>query len=221
VETNVGIEEMKMKKPSLFGMITSPAVQFERMRGKTPIAMPLIILLLITAISGALASYISLNNPEISEALAEAEFKVPIAVTLGMGAVGALFGGAVVYFLSAAFYKVCMVLLGNDTTYRQLLGIVIYSSIISALGVLINIGIALAIGGYEPTYTSLAPLFSDRTLHAIAANFDIFNIWSYFVIGLGLNKVAGLSKTKATILVAVIFLIGVGLSSLTGLLPQA
>ncbi len=114
-----------------------------------------------------------------------------------------------------------MVFMKNDTPYMKLVAIVIYSSIISTLGLLVNALIAFALGGYEVTYTSLAPLFADNvTLKAIAQNFDIFRIWYYIVLILGLQIVAGLSKNKAITLVVILFLISVVFSSLSGLFPQ-
>lgn len=220
METNVSIEDVKVKKPSLFGMITSPAIQFERMGDKAPIALSMIFMLLFMGILGAVNSYISLNNPILKDSEVMAGFEVPLSVTLGMGAGGGVLVGAIAIFISAAFYKVCMMILGNDTSYRKLLGIVVYSCIISALGLFVNLAIALAMGGYEPNYTSLAPLVSNKMAHAIAANFEIFNIWYYVVMAMGLNIVAGLSKNKAVVLVVIIFLLGVGISSLMGLLPQ-
>lgn len=220
MEANVSFEEVQVKKPSLFGIILSPTVQFERMKQKAPIALPLIIMLLLTAISGALASYVSLKNPMIknSEAMTMlADLGISPVVTVGIAAGGALFVGAFVFFISAAFYKVCLVILGNDTPFSKLLSVVIFTSIISTLGIFVNGAIALAIGEYELTFTSLAPLFSNKILFAIAANIDIFNIWYYVVMAIGLQTVAGLSKNKAIILVIIVLLIGIGASSLSGL----
>ncbi|MFD0769225.1 Yip1 family protein [Bacillus sp. CGMCC 1.60114] len=217
METNLALEKTQIKKPSLFGIIASPTVQFEKMKEKAPIGMPLVLMLLLMTVTGALGSYVGSNDP----ILKSADIKIPIAFTVGMGAVGGLFGGAIMFFLTAAFYRICMVFMGNDTPYKKLLVIVIYSSIISSLGMLVNALIALALGGYEPTYTSLAPLMANNpTLHAIAQSFDIFKIWYYVVLALGLHIVAGLSKNKAITLVVIIFLIGIGFSSLSGFVPQ-
>lgn len=221
METNIELEKVIVKKPSLFGMISSPGIQFERMREKTPIALPLFFLIVLLAIGGALVSYISLNNPVIKEINSTAEMKIPVALTVGMGALGSAIGGAISFFVIAAFYKLCMIFMGNDTPYKKLLGITIYASIISTIGLFINGIIALILGGYETTYTSLAPLAGDHsTLKAIAGRFDIFAIWYYVIILIGLQIVAGLSKNKAITLVVILFLIGVGFSSLDGLFPQ-
>lgn len=200
-------------------MITSPAVQFERMKAKTPIAVPLIFMLLIMAITGGLMSYVSLDNPILKKATeAAGGLKIPVGLTVGTGTIGSVVGGVIVFLIAAGIYKIFMVILGNDTPYKKLLTLVIFSSVISSLGLLINGLIALAVGGYEPVYTSLAPLFGDnKMLSAIGKNFDIFTIWYYVVLALGFQIGAGLSKNKAIMVVVIVFLISIGFSSLSGL----
>ncbi|PLR95930.1 Yip1 family protein [Bacillus sp. T33-2] len=221
METNVKMEQQaKVNKPSLFGMILSPSLQFERMREKAPIGLPLTIILLLMTVTGAIASFISLRNPIFESPEMEA-LNIPVGFTVGTGAVGGLFGGAVVLFLMAAILKGCVALMGKSTPYKKVLAILIYSSIISALGVLINGLIALALGGDEASYTSLAPLVADnQMLYAIAKSFDIFQIWYYIVLAIGLHIVTGLSKNKTIILVVILFVIGVGFASIGGLVPQ-
>jgi hypothetical protein len=222
LESNLSYEEVQGKKPSIFGVITSPSQQFERMKEEAPMGMPLIIMMLLMAVTGALVSFISLNNPLLTNPeLMPTDFKIPVGLTVGVGAGGALVGGTIMFFIVAAFYKVCMIIMGNDTTYKKVLVIVIYANIISTIGLLANALIALVLGGYEATYTSLAPLFTDnQVLHTIASNFDIFKIWYYIVLGLGLHIVAGLSKNKAITLVLIIFIVSVGLSSFGGFIPK-
>jgi hypothetical protein len=218
METNVEFENAKAKKPSLFGMITSPGIQFERMKEKTPIGLTIFFMFVLMAIGGALASYISLNNPVIKNINSTAGMQIPVSLTIGMGAVGAGVGGLISFFIIAAFYKLCMIFMGNDTPYKKLLGVTVYSSIISSIGLFVNGIIAILLGGYETTYTSLAPLVGDNpTLKAIAGQFDIFDIWYYVVIMIGMQIVAGLSRNKAIVLVVILFLIGIGFSSLSGL----
>jgi hypothetical protein len=221
METNIEFEKVQAKKPSIFGIILSPGMQFERMKEKAPIGLPIFVMIVLLAIGGALVSYVSLNNPVIKNINATAEMKIPLGLTLGMGAVGTGVGGAISFFIIAGFYKICMIFMGNDTPYKKLLAITIYSSIITAIGLFVNGIIGVILGGYETTYTSLAPLFGDnKTLQAIAGRFEIFNIWYYVVLAIGLQIVAGLSKNKAITLVVILFLIGLGFSSLSGLLPQ-
>lgn len=221
METNIGLNEVEVKKPSLFGMITSPSIQFNRMKERAPLGLPLIMMMLIMAVTGALVSYISLNNPEVKQLSNAQAFTIPPGLTIGMGAIGGLIGGTAMFFISAVIYKIFMMIMGNDTPYKKLVSIVIYTSIITSLGLLINCLIALALGRFETTYTSLAPLVGDnKAIKAIASAFDIFQIWYYVVMAMGLHIAAGLSKNKAVATVVILFIISLAFSLLTSLLPQ-
>lgn len=220
MQVDINFEEEKvLKKPSVFGMLFSPLAQFERMKGKFPIAFPLVLMMVLAAITSALVAYISLSNPILEDSeMAELGIDIPIGVTLGMGAVTGVVGVVIGYLLVALFYKVAMMLIGNDATYKTLFSLAVYVSIISTVGLLLNAIIGFVIGGYEPYYTSLAPLFTDNALlHSIGINFDVFRIWYYVVFALGLQAVAGLSKKQAITLVIIEFLLGIGISSLGGI----
>lgn len=220
MQVDVNYEEVEVrKKPSVFGMLFAPSAQFDRMKGKFPIALPLVMILIISAITSAIVAYVSLSNPIFEDPeIADLGIDIPIGVTLGTGAATGVIGVLVGYALVALFYKVAMMFIGKDTSYSTLFGLTVYVSIISAVGMLLNGGIALLVGGFEPYYTSLAPLFADnKLLHSIGANFDIFHIWYYVVFALGLQAVAGLSKKQAITLVIIEFSLGVAISSIGGI----
>ncbi|MFX3623262.1 MAG: Yip1 family protein [Ectobacillus sp.] len=222
METNVGMLQ-QAKKPSLFGMIASPSVQFERMKGKTSLALPMVVMLILQAILGGAIAYLASKDPAVLEMQKDlpSDFEVPVAVTVGFGAGGAAVAALVMYFIMAAFYKIMMVFMGNDTPYGKLLAISVYTSIIGVVGIAINILLMFAFGGYEPTYTSLAPLFEKGTvLYGIASAFEVFSIWSLVVTALGLRIVAGLSNKQATTVVIVIFLITLAFTSASSFIPQ-
>jgi hypothetical protein len=163
-------------------------------------------------------AYIGLKNKAIQD-LPDG-LKIPDSFTIGMGAVGGMVGGGAMFFIIAAFYKLCMVFMSSDTRYMKLLTIVLYSSLISSIGVFINGLISLAVGEFDVTYTSLAPLVGDnKMLKSIAADFDIFHLWYYVVLGLGLKIVAGLAKNKAIALVVIVFLLNLALSLVGGFIP--
>lgn len=220
METKVPLQEENVKKPSFLGMVTSPSQQFERMKENTALAMPLVFMLLFMAVTGSLASYLSLRNPVLKDAVEVTGFKIPTSVTVGMGAVGSVIGGVIVFLIAAGFYKLIMVILGNDISYKKILLIIIFASFISSLGLLVNALIALVAGGYGANYTSLAPIMGDhKLLGAIGGNFDVFSIWYYILLAIGFQIVAGLSRNKAITIVVIVFLLGIGFSSLSGLVP--
>ncbi|MBC6972753.1 YIP1 family protein [Bacillus sp. Xin] len=219
METNTAFKNDLMKKPSLFSMITSPALQFQRMRTHKPIIVPLFIILLLTIITSALFSYVTLNNPAIKQMNSNSAFQIPTHITFlttfGFTAVS----GIISVFFAPIFYKNIMIFFGVDTTYKELLCVTLYSVFIMKLGMLLNGTIAILLGNYQISYTSLASLLTDNLiLHAMAQRIDVFAIWYYIVLGIGLYILTELHKKKVMVLVIVLFIITTALMSIGGIM---
>ena len=76
------------------------------------------------------------------------------------GALFGLFGTPIGLFIAKRFYKVIMMLMGNDTPYMKILCIYIYANLVFYIGGLLNAGLAFIFDGNgTDAYTSLAPLF--------------------------------------------------------------
>ena len=106
------------------------------------------------------AAYVYSLTPEAIKINKELGVTIPAAMTYGMGVgVGAI-SMAFVFLLSAVVYKVLMMFMSNDTSYKKLLAITVYSSVITLLGVLINTILAFVLGGSgQEMYTGLGPIF--------------------------------------------------------------
>ncbi|MED0992710.1 Yip1 family protein [Bacillus nitratireducens] len=220
MEANINTQDVGSKKPSLFGMITSPGVQFERMKTSNAVWGAFWILVLLGGIVGGFAAYVYSLTPEAIKINKELGVTIPAAMTYGMGVgVGAI-SMAFVFLLSAVVYKVLMMFMSNDTSYKKLLAITVYSSVITLLGVLINTILAFVLGGSgQEMYTGLGPIFSSSSgvVKGIVSKFEVFTIWGYVVTWLGLQITAGLSKKQATIITIVFFVLTLGLGALQGM----
>ncbi|OQR53267.1 Yip1 family protein [Bacillus sp. CDB3] len=220
MDANLNTQKVGGEKPSLFGMITSPGLQFERMKTSNAVWGAFWILVLLGAVASGLAAYVSTLTPEAIKLNKELGFDFPPAVTFGMGFGFGAVGTGISFFISAAVYKVLMMFMSNDTSYKKLLTISVYSSIISLLGLLINTVLALVLGGSgQEMYTGLGPIFasSSGVVKGIASNIEVFLIWGFVITWLGLQITAGLSKKKATILMVVFFILTIGLGALKGM----
>ncbi|MGE6366130.1 Yip1 family protein [Bacillus paramycoides] len=219
MEANLNTQDVGAK-PSLFGMITSPGVQFERMKTSNAVWGAFLILVLLGGLIGGFAAYVYSLTPEAIKINKELGVTIPAAMTYGMGFGVGAFGMAFSFLLSAVVYKVLMMFMGNDTSYKKLLAITVYSSIISLLGVLINTILAFILGGSaQEMYTGLGPVFasSSGVVKGIVSKFEVFTIWGYVVTWLGLQITAGLSKKQATIITIVFFVLTLGLGALQGM----
>ncbi|HDR3493651.1 DUF1282 domain-containing protein [Bacillus wiedmannii] len=212
MEANLNTQKAGGEKPSLFGMITSPGLQFERMKTTEKVWGMFFIVALLQGLVGGLNSYITYTSPEMIEmqkklggALAEQGSLVSNLISSTIwGIVGVMIATLVV----AAIYKVFMMFYGNDTSYKKIVMIIVYADIIVIIGGLINGIIALILGAAPTAYTSLGPLFEKGSLvYGIANSIEVFYLWNLVLIWLGLQVTAGLSKVKAAIPIIVLFII--------------
>ncbi|MBO1581726.1 YIP1 family protein [Bacillus sp. XF8] len=221
MKTNTVLNDALTKEPSIFSMITSPTLQFQRMRTHKPIILPLIIILLLTIITSALISYVTLNNPAIKQMNSNSAFQIPTHITFLTTFGFAAVSGIISVFCAPIFYKNIMIFFGVDTTYKELLCVTLYSVFIMKLGMLLNGTISILLGNYQISYTSLAPLLTDNLiLHAMAQRVDVFAIWYYIVLGIGLYVLTGLHKKKVIVLVIVLFVIMTTLMSIGGIMQE-
>ncbi|MFD3446596.1 YIP1 family protein [Microbacteriaceae bacterium 4G12] len=223
METNVSSQTVETKKPSLFGMIMSPTVQFERMRTKAPIGLPLILMMVIMSALFGLFFYQFVNADfmaQMDEAMkgGAPEIGAFRGVMAGVGVFMGLIVVPIGFLIAALLYKIVMVIMGNDTSYKTLLSFVIFMSMITAVQFLVN-NILIAILGSNGTasYTSLASLFpKGGALAGVAQVFDLFYLWYFAVMAIGLPIVTGISKKKSYIFVGVLFVLMVAVMALSG-----
>ncbi|AFQ17840.1 Yip1 family protein [Bacillus thuringiensis] len=220
MEANINTQDVGAKKPSLLGMITSPGEQFERMKTSNAVWGAFWLLVLIAGLVGGFAAYVYSLTPEAIKLNKELGVTVSAAMTYGMGFGVIAISMAFVFLLSAVVYKVLMVFISNDTSYKKLLAITVYSSVISLLGLLINTILAYILGGTgQEMYTGLEPIFasSSGVVKGIVSKFEVFTIWGYAVTWLGLQITAGLTKKQATIITIVFFVLTLGMGALQGM----
>ncbi|MGN5652494.1 Yip1 family protein [Bacillus sp. Brlt_9] len=220
METNINMQDVGSKKPSLLGMITSPGLQFERMKTSNAVWGAFWILTVLGGLVAGFAAYVYSLTPEAIKFNKDLGVTVSPEMTFGTGVVFGAIGMAIGFFVSAAVYKVLMMLMSNDTSYKKLLAITVYSSIISLIGLLINTILAFVLGGSgQEMYTGLGPIFasSGGALKGIANSIEVFTIWGFVITWLGLQITAGLSKKKATILMVVFFILTIGFGAVKGM----
>ncbi|MBG9503173.1 membrane protein [Bacillus thuringiensis] len=211
MEANINTQDVGAKKPSLLGMITSPGLQFERMKTTEKVWGMFFLVALLQGLVGGLNSYVTYTSPEmikmqkeLGELAGKGSITSEVIYGIGSGFVGAMIGALFV----SAIYKVFMMFFGNDTSYKKLLTIVVYTNIILIIGGLINGIIALILDGGATQYTSLGPLFDQGSLaYGIGNTIELFYLWNLVLIWLGLQVTAGLNKVKAAIPIIVLFII--------------
>ncbi|HDR7969081.1 Yip1 family protein [Bacillus pacificus] len=215
MEANVNTQKAGGEKPSLFGMITSPGLQFERMKTTEKVWGMFFIVAILQGLVGGLNSYITYTSPEMIEMQKKlgGEFAKQGSLVSDVisGTIWGIVGVMIATLVVAAIYKVFMMFYGNDTSYKKIVMIIVYADIIVIIGGLINGVIALILGAGPTAYTSLGPLFDQGSLaYGIGNTIELFYLWNLVLIWLGLQVTAGLSKVKAAIPIIVLFIIKAG-----------
>ncbi|HGP3673851.1 TPA: Yip1 family protein [Bacillus pacificus] len=215
MEANVNMQKAGGEKPSLFGMITSPGLQFERMKTTEKVWGMFFIVAILQGLVGGLNSYITYTSPEMIEMQKKlgGEFAKQGSLVSDVisGTIWGIVGVMIATLVVAAIYKVFMMFYGNDTSYKKIVMIIVYADIIVIIGGLINGVIALILGAGPTAYTSLGPLFDQGSLaYGIGNTIELFYLWNLVLIWLGLQVTAGLSKVKAAIPIIVLFIIKAG-----------
>ncbi|GAB6431226.1 MULTISPECIES: Yip1 family protein [unclassified Bacillus (in: firmicutes)] len=212
MEANINTQKAGGEKPSLFGMITSPGLQFERMKTTEKVWGMFFIVALLQGLVGGLNSYITYTSPEMIEMQKKlgGEFanQGSLVSDVISSTIWGIVGVMIATLVVAAIYKVFMMFYGNDTSYKKIVMIIVYADIVVVIGGLINGVIALILGAGPTAYTSLGPLFDQGSLaYGIGNTIELFYLWNLVLIWLGLQVTAGLSKVKAAIPIIVLFII--------------
>ncbi|PFS73386.1 Yip1 family protein [Bacillus thuringiensis] len=215
MEANLNTQKVGGEKPSLFGMITSPGLQFERMKTTEKVWGMFFLVALLQGLVGGLNSYVMYTSPEMIEMQKKlgGEFakQGSLVSEVISGTIWGIVGVVIATLVIAAIYKVFMMFYGNDTSYKKIVMIIVYADIVVIIGGLINGVIALILGAGPTAYTSLGPLFDQGSLaYGIGNTIELFYLWNIILIWLGLQITAGVSKVKAAIPIIVLFIIKAG-----------
>ena len=104
----------------------------------------------------------------------------------------------------------------KEVTFKQLFSMNTFIYFIPAIGLLINGIIHKLIGGNaEIMVTSLAGLINSDS--SLLAGIELFSIWHLILFGIGLNKVARLSRGASWIIAIIFFLLQIGLAAMSGM----
>ncbi|GAB1772698.1 YknW family membrane protein [Priestia megaterium] len=219
-EVNVSSEVQEKGKPSIFGFITSPVVQFEKMKSNPVIWGPLLLIVVLTVVTTILAVY----TPQTQEALQqqkEAGIEVSSTVSMVTGAVGGVIGMvAMLAFTSLILFLIAKLGTGK-TTYRQMFSLNLFVTFITVIGQLINPGVA-ALAHTSANVTSLNGMVGAKgAMGGVFNSIEIFSIWGLILTAVGLQKVANVSKAASIITVIILFILGAAISGVGGAASEA
>ena len=135
------------------------------------------------------------------------------------GPVGGAIGVVIAWVLGALILWGVIKIFKGQGSYKQILSITGYAGVITVLSTVVHVIKSNVTGVYDLlSYTSLAvlmPKMDGNFFYGMAKFLDVFSIWQYVVIAIGVAAVSKMPKKKAYLIVAAIFIIQVLYAGIT------
>ena len=221
------------------GVLTEPAPTYENVRAAGPRTSDWLVPVFLTALILVVGMFIRFSNPEFMAQITEQQSKAlqqrvdsgemtaeqaEQAIEQGakftkiLGPIGAGIGYIVVFFILALLYwLVVRFVMRGDVNYSLILSAAGLAAFIGAIDQVVSLLLFLVTG---KAFANLSPaLFLGGDVssmsHRVLMILNPIGIWSYYVLGIGFEKVAAISRTKAMI-AAFGFFVLVSLGSIFG-----
>lgn len=131
------------------------------------------------------------------------------------GKISGLAGGPIstvliMFIVSGILLFAGNMVLGGDSTYKKMLCVFSYASLVGIIAHIIRTVLIISKGTIE-VYTSLAALFpldmKETMIFKIAGIFDVFTIWKIIVIAIGMGVMYRMDYKKPLIVVGLLYVI--------------
>lgn len=201
------------------GALFAPVETFQDIARRPDILAPLLIILVIgyvttfmvipkmdmSSITAQQIEQMRKQNPNMGEEQVAQMERFTAASGKVMGYVGPLLG-AIWYAILAGILLLAFRLFGGEGTYKQALSATLYAWIPLVLfGILLTI-IVLARGTFDPSTAAtlvksnpafLVDMKEQPILFSLLTNFDIFTMWTIFLLIVGFSALSKTSRAKA------------------------
>ncbi len=147
----------------------------------------------------------AMTQEEMNKALEGMSSGSTIFKVAGYG--GAIAGPFLILFILSILYLVALKIAKADFEFTNVLNVVGLAMLISSVGSLISVVVSIMMG--DVSSLGLGLLFSEGAvgdkLHGLFTKIDVFTIWFYAVIAIGLSKIAKVSIVITAIIVFGLF----------------
>lgn len=122
---------------------------------------------------------------------------------------GAVLGPFLILFILSIIYLVALKILKADFAFTNILNVVGLAMLVSSVGSLVSVIISILVG--DVSSLGLGLIFSNAAvgekIHTLLTKIDVFTIWFYGLIAIGLSKVGKVSVGVTSSIVFALFLI--------------
>ncbi len=214
---------------NLINVFFSPRKTMESVDRNPKWVLPLAVLLVLTLISTILTLNVTMTEQmhkqrQILEERGMSDEEIDNAIQMGqkigkvIAPISAVVAGGIFVALIALFiWFVGNIILGGETTFKKVFTVFIYSSFISAVGMLIKVPLILQKKTADITF-SLASFFNpesmNKFLYSFLKSIEVFEVWRFVVLAIGFSVIYRFSMKKSAWTMAILFLLYAGLTTL-------
>ncbi len=221
-ESNVVVNEVDYSKMNflkrVLGVIGFPGKVMQSLEQKPRVLFGILLTALapLVLILATFPMYMEFTRGLLQATYAKMNLEVTaqqLEQALSFSKYSALIGGPIaavaMLLLKALVIWAIVKIFKGQGTYKQILSIAGYAAVISVLSTIVSIITTRVTGVFsDVSFTSIASLIPEMKgnfIYGMAKIIEVFSIWQYAVIAIGITAVSKLSKKKAYIIVACIF----------------
>jgi hypothetical protein len=207
------MEEIEKKpSPNLYKMFGKPSAQFELIDQNPRIWIPLLIITIIYILATTTKALLIRVEDLMLPGMTMEEGEFVLATAKAFVAISGFFIPIFSILIQSFVLYIIIKIFKKSTTFKQLFSMNTYISIISAMGLLVNNVLFTVTDGNNNGYlmTSLSGMFNNQS--SILGSIELFSIWEYILIAIGLQKVGKLSKSVSILIIILFFLFRIGVA---------
>jgi len=221
--SNIQTENQKIGTfGKIYNIFFSPRITFESVDEKPDWLVPMTIVVIVALIFGLVAMPVIMPEKMAEQRLKLEERgmspqEIDRAMEMGekfgkrIAPVGAIVG-TVIYLTVVAgiFLFIGNIILGGKTSFKKMLSVVCYSSLIGSLGSLILLPLVLSKQTMDVHFSLAAVMSSEASktiLYQFLKKIDLFAIWQIFVAGIGVSAIYKFTTQKSVLMVASLYVV--------------
>ncbi|EPR08243.1 Yip1 family protein [Ruminiclostridium papyrosolvens] len=210
------------------GMFFWPGKAMDNLAERPRIAFPFIFLpiaqlVAMLAIIPMYKEFIRTSTEELASQknleMTTEQLNKAVNLTSITGPIGGAIGVVITWVLGALILWGIIKIFKGQGSFKQILSITGYAGVITVLSTVVHVIKTNITGVYDIlSYTSMAvlmPKMDGNFIYGMAKFLDVFSIWQYVVIAIGVAAVSKMPKKKAYLIVAAIFVIQVLYAGIT------
>ena len=203
----------------LSGIFFEPGSIYKYLDQKPDLSTALIITILAAMITSIAGVILQFRNPEFIANMNKMPEQTAAVMKYGAPIIGAVFGvifGLIMFFIYAGIIHVIAPFLDGKSTFKKLIVVLGYANAPMILFAVLMLVFALINTNSHTPFTASLGLILTRekvgiTMNAFYSKIDLFAFWSMFLSILGLSAIYKFGWKKATAIVVILWMIGLGI----------